>query len=577
MKSRYITILTLLLLHSSMPAMEQRPATGPATAAAITRSTVPAERTSTQQADIDDPVVLPADLPELPPIFIARDQEQDTPQFSIDGSAVVYSRTLQTMREVVGDATNQLYPIQQYSGQQLDFIANLLNFLYREQQKTGSINNDRIIAFITTHTNSYRAISFDQTLELINFFDIPDAFAAITSVQPLPLPMTPASENEYNKQLAYVFYLARTTTYREDGIVVGSEQLWQLFGRMLYPNCTKYPEIAQMINFITAQRGGKFVQTVRKVGQRIGSWLGAPKPSERIVQKNIEDIVLSAYMQQHPELYTHILRTIAHADRPVFSPDGKTIAIERYGNVILINIHDGTTIRKITRACRPKFSSDGKMIAIAKDDNVILINIHDGNTVRTIAGADGHVFSPDGKIIAIWENDSVYLINIRDGTRIRTFTNAYIPAFSPDGNTLAIWRDDNVILINIHDGTTIGTIAKANSLVLSPDGKIIAIWRVGGGVYLINIPDGTTIRIFTNANNPAFSPDGNTLAITKDDNVILINIHDGTTIGTIAKAFNPVFSPDGNTFASISLKKKRDSAIQLGGYQSLREALNNPI
>jgi len=413
MEIRFKHIFALLCIYNTLPAMEQQqpalpPATGPATAAAVPK--------------------------ELPPIFIG----QEKPRFPIHGNAVFYSKTLYTMRDVADNPQEVLYPITQYTDQQLHFIANLLNFLYTEQQARGLIQNDRVITFIREQTIGYSRIPFNQILELIIFFDIPNAFIAITSAQPLPLPTTPAQEVAYNKQLAAVFNLARSTTHAEQGII-GSETLWQLFGRMLYPHCTKYPEIAHMIDFITAQpTGGKFAQTVRTIGRTVGSWLGAPKPSEPVAQKTIEQIVLGAYMQQHPELFLHHLRTIANGRRPIFSPDGKIIAIRRGGNIELINTHDGSLIRTIANGFHPVFNPDGQTIAILREDNIELINTHDGSLIRTIANGILPVFSPDGQIIAIQREDNTELIDMHDGSLIRTIKNTnndYI-RFDPNGRFL---------------------------------------------------------------------------------------------------------------------------------------------
>jgi len=569
--------------------MQQRQTTrrSPFPAAAIARPTAPAAITAIQPiVDQDDPVVLPADLPPLPPIFIARDDDESSPKFSIDGDAVQFSKMLQTMKDVAADTENQTAPFPHYSDQQLSFIADLLNFLFREQQVAGTIQNSRVIEFITTATAHYTAIPFNQVLELVNFFDIPDAFIAITSIQPLPLPTTPTSEIEYNKQLAYVFNLARSTTYKEHNIAVGSVNLWQLFGRMLYPNCTKYPEIAKMINFITAQRGGKFVQTVRRMGQRVGSWLGAPKPSGPIVQKTIEQIVLGAYMQQHPELYLHPFRTIENANNPDFSPDGQTIAVNVGNDIKLINILDGSTIKTISHASRPVFSPDGHTLAVEVGSDTRLLNIRDGSIIRIINNAYGPAFSPDGQTIAVNVGNDIKLINILDGSTIKTISHASRPVFSPDGHTLAVEMDSDIRLINIHNGSTIRTIYKSYRPTFSPEGQTIAVsiadsydpepeqTRIGifYSIKLINIHNGHTVRTIKHARAAAFNPNGKIIAIDlMHDFIDLINIHNGLTV-TIGHANNPIFSLDGRILAITPAAIR--NIVQCNGHLSLREVLD---
>ena len=142
MKSHNMAIFMLLFFCSSISAMEQQPKQVPATAVAISKPVNIAEITTIMQAiDLDDPVILPADLPPLPSIYLVS--KQDRSGYAINSHAIPYSGFLtsfidfQTAQELQQDSTKKKNRIKHIvinlSGKQLSAMVQLLQFLYNHR------------------------------------------------------------------------------------------------------------------------------------------------------------------------------------------------------------------------------------------------------------------------------------------------------------------------------------------------------------------------------------------------------------------------------------------------------------
>jgi len=546
--------------------MEQKQSGGPAVAAgaaeptdrrlttrAVGRSIAEIIAPAAAPAEYTEAVVLPAELP----MYIQSNQDEHSPIHQINPSAIQFSVVLKTMIDVTADK-NSLLPFD-FSDNQIKFVAELLNFL-PETLETG-----QQLAHSIINIGNRSNLSFADILHLINFFDISIAFTALTAMQqPLPLPTTPVREIEYNKQLAFVFDMAKRSTeaaVEGERKREGAERWWQLFGRMLYPGCERYKEVQAMIDFITAQRGGILTRTVRTVGKKVSAWFrGSQAP---LIQRKIEQIVLGVYIQTHPELYSHVLSTMTNhtsAYSVAFSPDGQTIASGLLDNTIkLWNTANGSLIRTLAGHIGPvvsvAFSPDGQTIASGSWDGTILLwNVANGSLIRTL---DGHA------------------------DIIRSVT------FSFDGQTIASGSYDHTIkLWNATNGNLIRTLAShtdvVSSIAFSPDGQTIASGSWNGTILLWNTTNGNLIRTLAGhiglVASIAFNPDGQTIASgSRDSTIKLWNATNGSLIRTLASHTSTVnsiaFSPDGQTIASGSL----DNTIKLWGRTSLREALREPL
>jgi WD40 repeat protein len=225
----------------------------------------------------------------------------------------------------------------------------------------------------------------------------------------------------------------------------------------------------------------------------------------------------------------------------IFSPDGKTMAVNTNSTVLLWRVSDWTmqqtiapspvTSRTIAVAGFA-FSPDGSSIATRSSTypiggQVDLWRVTDGKHIRTVvaqAGEGDHmVFTPDGQIIVTESNKQVQLWKVSDGTLLRTLSEATgtlgtSVAVSPDGETLAT---GSTILWKIADGSKVRDLAVRElvaSMEFSPDGQMLAtgmwsaddkarIWRVADGQLLLvgDAGGGTVVSV-------TFSPDGRTLA-----------------------------------------------------------------
>ena len=496
-------------------------------------------------------------------INIVSSQGENNTEHRITPLAITFSKVLQSMIGISADTSNPI-PFD-FSDTQIRFVAELLNFI-ADQSLLEPANQRHIMSYIREKTDNFSTISFADALYLSNFFDISLVYAILLSVKnPLPLPTTPVQAAMYNRQLAAVFNLAKESTTigpeaREAGINirVGSEQLWQLFGRMLYPGCLKYPEINAMIDFITAQRGDKVVRTIRTIGKKVGQLLGAQEIGT--TQKIIESIVLTAYMQQHPELYAHSLESFSNgfsANSVTFSPDGQTLASgsndynyrsESLDYTIRLWRVTGSGMRRLIGHTdlinSIAFSPDGETLASGSSDNTIrLWRVADGLLIRTLTDHTDSVFSvafsPDGQTLAAGSRDNtIRLWRVADGSLIRTLTDhtdsVFSVAFSPDGQTLAAGSNDATIrLWCVADGSLIQTLTDhtgyISSIAFSPDGETLAAITGGRAIKLWRVADGSLIRtlkksyinIFTNIISVAFSPDSQALAAGINGSIIL--------------------------------------------------------
>jgi len=536
-------------------------------------------------------VVLPAPLPPL--IFVSKGGKQ---QYPINVEALAFSGMLTGMvdfRSHVGGVDNTK-PIELGgTDNHISFIAKLLNFLLAEQHLYGQpIQTQHIIDFIKAYTRNFTTIGFGELLNLINYFDIPIALHALATIQqPLPLPTTPAEEVEYNQQLADIFTLAQGAAVI-DGVTgqVHNKDLWQLFGRMLYSRWLKYPEVVERLNFMTMHRGGKIVQTIRRTGRHVGSLLGSKKQEsgaevkqkiEEMLnfitgQKNIQQIVLDAYIQQHDHLLKMLQINQDGCRRTVFSPDRQMFALgTEAGTIRLWNIQTGKELQTLKgpenhSVFSLAFSPDGQTIAAGSPDaSIILWNLHTGEFQRQIlhtSYVNSMAFSPDGNILASGSWNGIRLWNIHTNKeRILTgHTNCVnAVAFSPDGKTVASGSCDRTIkLWNVQTDelrkTLEGHVNYVDFLIFSPDGQTIAsgsqneikLWNVCTGELLRNFEE------LAHVSSMAFSPDGNILATGLWGKIKLWNVHTGKLLQTFEidlEAFSTdslAFSLDGTNIFS---------------------------
>ncbi len=213
----------------------------------------------------------------------------------------------------------------------------------------------------------------------------------------------------------------------------------------------------------------------------------------------------------------------SHMTRPVFSPDGKTIATGGGNNytVQLWKLQTGQL--KNTLVGDPKYV---KMIVIS--GGVPKLVDYATKRVESIA------FSPDGRILAVSSDNEIIFWDPGTGERKATLTGKgsfYRLLFSPDGRTLAarsyapksesgiyLWDIDPTDIRKSKLRHTItGHNRETNSITFSPDGQFLAT----GHEYLVRLWDTTDEKLKVlceghphqvKVRSVAFSPNGDTLA-----------------------------------------------------------------
>jgi len=184
-------------------------------------------------------------------------------EYKLNKYAAALSQVLRTIEIVEEDTSGPLEF--DFADNQIAFIAAVLTYVSRTSVEG---QTQEQLAEVIMGVGRQFGLSFVDMLHLVNYFDIPLAFNALTSIQPLPLPRTPAAAVEYNKFLAIVFDMAISTASAsmpsDDSVVdaslpqqrlnrIGSVQLWQLFALMLYPDCMRYEQVQRMFDAIKAR------------------------------------------------------------------------------------------------------------------------------------------------------------------------------------------------------------------------------------------------------------------------------------------------------------------------------------
>ncbi|MCA9077830.1 MAG: hypothetical protein KDA93_22575 [Planctomycetaceae bacterium] len=212
-----------------------------------------------------------------------------------------------------------------------------------------------------------------------------------------------------------------------------------------------------------------------------------------------------------PEIKSHVdRRPIAALDQ---SPDGKRLAVARYGEVLIYDVPDGAEIV----AEKPDLS--------LKDFPGNVTSVHftaDGTQLVTASGVTGL-----GGVAAIWD--------LTAGESVKSFEGhrdiLYEAELSPDGSLLATSSYDRLIVLwDVESGKQVRTLAGHNGAVydvgFSPDGEYLVsasaddtckVWRVSDGERLDTL--GQPLK---EQYTCMFSPDGRTIVAGGADNRIRV-------------------------------------------------------
>ncbi|WP_220449265.1 WD40 repeat domain-containing protein, partial [Nonomuraea mesophila] len=285
---------------------------------------------------------------------------------------------------------------------------------------------------------------------------------------------------------------------------------------------------------------------------------------------------------------------------PVFSPDGRLLALPGAGEVRVWNVAerrvtgsyplrdpghglafsgDGRTLRYLSgtgsvvsldvaglpapsdTGRTATFSGNGRFAAKEVGDTIELTDTVAGRTLGRIAAAGDVSFDAGGRLLAV-TGDPVTVWEVAGARRVASIDAGgavLAVALSPDGATLATARGSALETWDVREGRRIKVYEGAAdaALAFSPDGSTLA-----AGANLLDLRTGkiTPLALAVPANvrtTPtalAFSPDGRTLAFGLDGGrVLLWDVYERVPRGTLGTGTTPVdelrFSPKGDLLA----------------------------
>jgi WD40 repeat protein len=200
------------------------------------------------------------------------------------------------------------------------------------------------------------------------------------------------------------------------------------------------------------------------------------------------------------------------------SADGALVASGYFDRVVLL---DSLTGKEVWQARATEafpllapllaFSADGKIVAAAGSGGVFLLDVRDGSLIRRLANRKdqgwlaGIAFSPVGHVLATDFEKALQVDDLDSGKHSELGVGHNAVAFSPDGKKLAITQPNGVVIVDWATGGTVAAVdvpGDLTSLAYSPKDDLIAIgndqgelalWRVAEGqnLHWISLPGGS--------------------------------------------------------------------------------------
>jgi RNA polymerase sigma factor (sigma-70 family) len=217
-----------------------------------------------------------------------------------------------------------------------------------------------------------------------------------------------------------------------------------------------------------------------------------------------------------------------------FSPDGKSLAVESWKDVVLWDVATGKELRRITlgekegRAWSASFAPDGKTMATQTDSGTLSVwDVATGKKLRELtqdAGYDGVVaFAPDGKSLISVGDADLYFWDPATGRETAhwncgAYGMVHCLAVAPDGKSVA-WGGSWDGSVHFGDGVTGKELRHFDTggikaLAFSPDGKRL-VTSAGNRVRVWDTATGKDVcpadGLLGGVNHLAFSGDGKTL------------------------------------------------------------------
>jgi WD40 repeat protein len=199
----------------------------------------------------------------------------------------------------------------------------------------------------------------------------------------------------------------------------------------------------------------------------------------------------------------------------------------------VVAVLGNTSFRHAIGHGQPVYSGDGKMLAIVGRGGTCVFNATSGVLVSRLQGtqnfADGWraIFSPDNRHLVVWANSSkVGLWETSSGRKVRTFDateKTWAAAFSPDDKHIVLYTQDTLLVsrYEVETGKRAGGWETQQQVVEMafwpghPDGPVLCLLRRDAQIELwkdATGPKPTLWRTVRMGFAVAFSPDGKYMA-----------------------------------------------------------------
>jgi Tol biopolymer transport system component len=221
-----------------------------------------------------------------------------------------------------------------------------------------------------------------------------------------------------------------------------------------------------------------------------------------------------------------LLENVPGIESVGWSPDGTWLNATGGAHSYVLR-PDGSGMREIPGS--PLWSPDGRTMAISRPDGVLLVGSSEGAGLVALGTIPAPVtWSPDGSRFGFMRDGNLWTVAI-DGTDARNVTalplgGASWATWSPDGRRIAVAANHGVWLVPRSGGDKqwldFGRLVGVSNILWSPDSKRLAIEIYSQAsdtgqtltIYLVDPNGSPTIRI-DDAAAPNWSPDGRYLLV----------------------------------------------------------------